>query len=301
MVFFFRTVNRLCIVLSLCGLLIACGSHGKHVDPSDISQLPAVAGEPDFNWRLSGDRRVAPKQVFSDEQRVWLQWPHRKSLPTIFGRIDDTWEVLHPQKVGAYVLIKGDWKALKFQGGAVKALAQKIGFEYVPHQAIHSGSRSNQLRSALSQQQLDRILSNLAALNQASTDQSLFDQTSPRHGSLNQTKRVQTTSNQLITHGVQTKKFKAELSDKTIRQAVKRWAHQTKWHFENVHWAVNVDLPISAAAEFTDDFVTSVQQLLVTTEMSDKPVQPCFYTNHVVRIVPIAQVCDPQARRGPSV
>lgn len=267
MVVFFQTLYRLCGVLSLCGLLIACSSHGKHTDTSDISQLPVVAGEPDFNWRLSGDRRIAPKQVFSDELRVWLQWPHRQSLPTIFGRIDDTWEVLHPQKVGAYVLITGDWTALKFQGGAVKALAQKIGFEQIPHQAVHSGSHSN--------------LSNVAS--------------APFQSDQNPTHMASTSADARL------KKFKAELSDKTIRQAVKRWAQQTTWHFENMHWAVNVDLPISAAAEFTDDFVTSVQQLLVTTEMTDKPVQPCFYTNHVVRIVPIAQVCDPQARRGSSV
>jgi hypothetical protein len=267
MVVFFQTLHRLCGVLSFCGLLIACSSPGKHTETSDISQLPVVAGEPDFNWRLSGDRRIAPKQVFSDELRVWLQWPHRQRLPTIFGRIDDTWEVLNPQKVGAYVLITGDWTALKFQGGAIKALAQKIGFEHIPHQAMHSGPHSKLSSSPSIQSQLDQNHIHLAS----------------------------------ISHDAPPKKFKAELSDKTIRQAVKRWAQQTTWHFENMHWAVNVDLPISAAAEFTDDFVTSVQQLLVTTEMTDKPVQPCFYTNHVVRIVPIAQVCDPQARRGSSV
>lgn len=267
MVVFFKALHRVCCVLSLCGLLTACSSSGKHTGTSDMSQLPVVAGEPDFNWRLSGDRRIAPKQVFSDELRVWLQWPHRQSLPTIFGRIDDTWEVLNPQKVGAYVLITGDWTALKFQGGAVKALAQKIGFEHIPQQAIHSELHSNR--------------------SSATSITSQFTQNSTQLASIN--------------IDVAPKKFKAELSDKTIRQAVKRWAQQTNWHFENMHWAVNVDLPISAAAEFTDDFVTSVQQLLVTTEMTDKPVQPCFYTNQVVRIVPIAQVCDPQARRGSSV
>jgi hypothetical protein len=276
MVVFFQAVRRMGGVICLCGLLMACGSHGKHTDPSDISQLPSVAGEPDFNWRLSGDRRIAPKQVFSDEQRVWLQWPHRQSLPTIFGRIDDTWEVLHPQKVGAYVLIAGDWSALKFQGGAVKALAQKIGFEPVPRQVVHSELSLKLSNASSTQQYVDSNNSNSVESNQAANTQ---------------------VTTQSVTH----RKFKAELSDKTIRQAVKRWAHQTNWHFENIHWAVNVDLPIAAAAEFTDDFVTSVQQLLVTTEMSDKPVQPCFYTNHVVRIVPIAQVCDPQARRGSAV
>ncbi len=273
MVVFFRALYRICSVLFLCGLLVACGSPSKRTDSTDLSQLPAVAGEPDFNWRLSGDRRIAPKQVFSDQQRVWLQWPHLQSLPIIFGRIDDTWEVLHPQKIGAYVLITGDWSALKFQGGAVKALAQKIGFELMSNQTIYSEPRSSHSNSISTQQYPDS----------------------------NKTKIHQIAPAQATVYELTLKKFKAELNDKTIRQAVKRWAQETSWHFENIHWAVNVDLPISAAAEFTDDFVTSVQQLLATTEMSDKPVQPCFYTNHVVRIVPIAQVCDPQARRGSSV
>jgi hypothetical protein len=269
MVAFFYTLCRLGGVLCLCSLLLACGSQSKKTDQGALLKLPAVAGEPDFNWRLSGDRRIAPKQVFSDQQRIWLQWPHRQSLPTIFGRVDQTWEVLHPQKVGAYVLISGVWTALKFQGGEVKALAQKIGFEPVPQQIIEPYASRERAHSALTQH--------------AHT-------LTPSHD-------VGATS--LLTPPQPTvAKFTAQLNDKTIRQAIKRWAKQTPWHFENVHWAVGVDLPILGAASFTDDFVTSVQQLLNTTEMSDKPVQPCFYTNHVVRIVPIAQVCDPQAHRG---
>lgn len=272
MVAFFYTIFRLGGVFCLCGLLVACGSQSKKTDQGALSKLPVVAGEPDFNWRLSGDRRIAPKQVFSDQQRVWLQWPHRQSLPTIFGRIDQAWEVLHPQKIGAYVLVAGDWTALKFQGGSVKALAQKIGFEQVPRQIIESNAN------------IESAHQNLARQTHFST---------PHQNSR--------PARLLTPHQPTVANFTAQLDDKTIRQTIKRWAKQTPWHFENVHWAVNVDLPILGAAAFTDDFVTSVQQLLSTTEMSDRPVQPCFYTNHVVRIVPIAQVCDPQARRGSAV
>lgn len=272
MVAFLNTLRRVSGVFCLCGFMTACGSPAKYSHKSSATELPAVTGEPDFNWRLSGDRRVAPKQVFSDLDRVWLQWPHTQPLPTIFGRVDDVWEVLQPQKVGAYVLISGEWTALKFQGGAVKALAQKIGYESIPQQVLRYDSRHNQYST---QHDLDheqpRQLNRQPGLAYPSQSAQLIQQPRPV--------------------------FSIQPSDKTIRQAIKRWASLTTWHFDNVHWAVNVDLPITASAEFSDDFVTSVQQLLTSTEMSDKPVQPCFYTNKVLRVVPIAQACDPQARK----
>jgi len=32
--------------------------------------------------------------------------------------------------------------------------------------------------------------------------------------------------------------------------------------------------------------------LLASTELGDRPLRPCFYSNKVVRVVPYAQVCD---------
>jgi hypothetical protein len=71
-----------------------------------------------------------------------------------------------------------------------------------------------------------------------------------------------------------------------------RWAGLSGWRFEPEHWAVDVDIPLSASAKFSDDFVSSVQALLASTELSDRPLQPCFYSNQVLRIVPVAEPCD---------
>ena len=85
--------------------------------------------------------------------------------------------------------------------------------------------------------------------------------------------------------------------DKTIRQALKSWSNTASWTFEPEHWAVPVDIPITAGAPFSGDFKTAVRQLISTTELGDTPLQPCFYTNRVVRVVPINQVCDQMSAR----
>jgi hypothetical protein len=85
--------------------------------------------------------------------------------------------------------------------------------------------------------------------------------------------------------------------DRTIREALKSWSTIANWTFEPEHWAVAVDIPITAGAPFSGDFKTAVRQLIGTTELGDTPLQPCFYTNRVVRVVPINQVCDQMSAR----
>lgn len=85
--------------------------------------------------------------------------------------------------------------------------------------------------------------------------------------------------------------------DKTIRDALKSWTNTANWTFEPEHWAVPVDIPLTAGATFSGDFKTAVRQLIATTELGDTPLQPCFYLNRVVRVVPINQVCDQMSAR----
>src|SRR5690606_30834248 len=41
--------------------------------------------EYDFAYRLSGDRRVAPIQVFDDGSTTWLQYQPGQTLPAVFA------------------------------------------------------------------------------------------------------------------------------------------------------------------------------------------------------------------------
>lgn len=95
--------------------------------------------------------------------------------------------------------------------------------------------------------------------------------------------------------------FEVTPADGNVRRALARWAGLAGWTFEAEHWAVDVDIPLAGSAVFDDAFRPAVRSLLAATELGDRPVQPCFYANRVLRVVPLAQRCDrTQAPGGES-
>lgn len=82
-----------------------------------------------------------------------------------------------------------------------------------------------------------------------------------------------------------------------MREALSGWAQKSGWTFKPEHWAVSVDIPLTAAATFQGEFEAAVQQLISTTELTETPLQPCFYTNRVVRVVPYNEACDRMSPR----
>jgi hypothetical protein len=87
-------------------------------------------------------------------------------------------------------------------------------------------------------------------------------------------------------------------TDKNLRQALARWSGLSGWRFQVEHWAVDVDIPLTATANFSDDFVGSVRALIQATELSERPLQPCLYANQVLRVVPITEACDRTVGEG---
>ncbi|KAG1449240.1 hypothetical protein G6F57_016673 [Rhizopus arrhizus] len=77
--------------------------------------------------------------------------------------------------------------------------------------------------------------------------------------------------------------FRAAPPDATLRAVLARWAEGSGWTFQPQHWAVDVDIPLSASADFSGDFKSAVSELLGATELAEKPLQPCFYGNQVLR------------------
>src|SRR5690606_40601005 len=82
--------------------------------------------------------------------------------------------------------------------------------------------------------------------------------------------------------------FDVSLTDRNMRNALARWARQAGWTFQPEHWATDVDIPLAGVATFGADFRHAVRMLLSATEMAERPLQPCFYSNRVVRVVPLA-------------
>jgi hypothetical protein len=89
--------------------------------------------------------------------------------------------------------------------------------------------------------------------------------------------------------------FAVTTADRSVREVLARWARGAGWAHEPSHWTLDRDHPIQGAAGpeiFGTDFKTAARKLLSSTELTDRPVQPCFYLNKVVRVIPRAELCD---------
>lgn|GEM_PF-204105 len=95
-------------------------------------------------------------------------------------------------------------------------------------------------------------------------------------------------------------RYSVSPADITMRQALERWSRMAGWSFSSEHWDVDVDIPLVGEASFESDFRSAVRDLLAATEMGDRPLQPCFYSNRVLRVVPYSQACDRRGGNGLS-
>lgn len=86
--------------------------------------------------------------------------------------------------------------------------------------------------------------------------------------------------------------FAVSRDDRTIRETLARWSKSVSWVNEPEHWTVPYDLPVLSAADLGPDFKGAVRSLLSSTDLTNMPLQPCFYSNQVLRIVPKAELCD---------
>jgi hypothetical protein len=79
-----------------------------------------------FDWRLSGDRRVGPLQVFDDGARTWLQFDAGQAVPAIFSRDAYGDILLTYRREGGYVVLEGVRPLLVLRGGALESRVSLI-------------------------------------------------------------------------------------------------------------------------------------------------------------------------------
>jgi hypothetical protein len=268
-------------------LLSGCmGPAGRPWPSEQPSGTNVPSGKLDFGWRLSGDRAVAPLQVFSDASRTWLQWLPGQILPIILGSSEQGEQVLTYLRQGPYTIIEGHWSALLFRSARQQARARRadspLVAEYTRPQRVSSHASTLQPQS----------LQSAAGPNAARDSQGRASAYASAHPTASSVSESLPQASQPF--------FAVSHTDLHLRQALTRWAGLSGWRFEPEHWAVDIDIPLSASAKFSEDFVSSVQALLASTELSDRPLQPCFYSNQVLRIVPVAEPCDRTRGDGAS-
>lgn len=248
-----------------------------------------------FDWQLSGDPAVAPMQVFDDGKETWLQFAPGQVLPAIFG-IDGGGERALPYlRRDPYVVLAGGWNGLAFRGGRLAARAQRLqavaetGAEPAPPSPEPMAQRIAVPTppAAVGTLAASGPLAAIAASPDAGGGQAaaLPDASAAPRPALDNP-----ADSALL--------YRAAPPDATLRAVLARWARMAGWTFLPQHWAVDVDIPLSATAEFPGDFKSAVRDLLGATELAEKPLQPCFYGNKVLRVVPLAQSCTRMAAPG---
>ncbi len=273
-----------------------------------------------FDWQLSGDPAVAPMQVFDDGKETWLQFAPGQMLPAIFGVGSDGERALPYVRRDPYVVLAGGWNGLLFRGGRLTARAQRLQAVAGAGgtQAADAGSKPARTSGAGSNSgaAIDVDSKSAPAVPAGSRPGAALapsppDGAAPRIGlpkpaAAGAASRLAGDSRDVAalpsggasapaglaaSSALPQPVYRAAPPDATLRAVLARWADLAGWTFQPQHWAVDVDIPLSATAEFSGDFKAAVRELLGATELAEKPLQPCFYGNRVLRVVPLAQSC----------
>ncbi|SAI41449.1 type IV pilus assembly protein [Bordetella trematum] len=269
----------------------------RHVFPFSISlALAGCATAPaawqagdglyHFDWRLSGDAAVAPLQVFDSPEGIWLQFPAGQAIPAIFGLGAQGEQLLAYQRRDPYVLLPPGWSQLVLRGGRRQAYAQR---QRGPGDA--PARLPAPLADATSSGQAPALAeAPVASSVAADSVQAVPSVSAPPAPVASSPHRPASAASP---------RFFAGPPDTTLRAVLSRWARQAGWVFGAEHWLPTVDIPLQGQAGFDGDFKVAVRQLLRATELGDRPLQPCFYANRVLRVLPLAQSCD-RSVAGPA-
>src|SRR5690606_19438147 len=215
--------------------------------------------------------------VFDDGNTTWLQFQPGQTLPAIFvvqGTTPNETLAAY-ERQGPYIVLPGTTGTLVLRIGDISARADYVGknarIGLMPARPLEP----SQWHDGAALAPVDAVATPAApgAAAQASL-------------------RSLAAATPAPAIPVPTLEFDASPSDANMRTVLARWAGQAGWMFGPEHWAVEVDSPLIGAALFGAGFRHAVRSLLGATELADHPLQPCFYSNRVLRVVPLAQACD---------
>lgn len=257
-----------------------------------------------FDWQLSGDPEIMPVQVFDDGHSMWLQFAPEGVWPAVFEVVNHGWKPLTYRRESPYMVLGSVYPKLELRGGHLRGTVQRAGG------TLTGGTLSTAPAIAAAPQSAPSSVvapaataspvpvsrpSRAVAVSVPGTGVSVETQTPAAMAQPSAQASLPAPVTTTAYLGTPVPRYAVSPADQTIRQALERWARKSGWTFSAEHWVVDVDIPLVGDAAFTTDFKTAVRELLAATEMGDIPLQPCFYSNQVLRVVPYAQACDRSA------
>ncbi|MFA7439202.1 TcpQ domain-containing protein [Castellaniella sp.] len=307
------------------GGLVACTGPGHR---AWWRELPAPSGplaEYRFDWELSGDPELAPLQVFDDGRHTWLQYPVDTPVPAVFERHSGGDRLLYPEREAGYLRIQGVPAHLVIRGAQQWAHARRAGSappvaaQAAPESVAASAAASPFPASAAAASPILGVPApaptassvalaapalSMPVATRSDPIQPVATQPAATPPAATQPPAMQPAATQpTVARPVPPQAgpdagFRVAPADGTLRKALAGWAHDAGWVFDAEHWAVDVDIPIAGTAVFPGAFKEAVRSVLAATELGDRPLQPCFYANQVLRVIPLAQRCDRTAAPG---
>lgn len=284
---------RLFGIAVLAGALSACAqvpqwSWSKGFANLDFAPRAQVFN---FDWQLSGDPQIAPLQVFDDGRRTWLQFAADQTPPAVFRRGEEGDILLQVARDGAYLVLEGVWPHVLVRGGHLVAHVRRVPPTAPVPQADTPAASAIEVLPV----QPSRSMPAQAAVPAPPLVQSALQANFEPAPAVPHADAVHDAVRPVPATAAD---FAVSLEDGNLRLALVRWAKAAGWTFGPEHWAVDVDIPLAGAAAFGATFKSAVRHLLAATELGDRPLQPCFYANQVLRVVPFAQRCDRSTSAG---
>lgn len=294
---------KIAITVVCAVFLSACSTLPDWVLAPQFSGLSSAAelGNYSFDWHLSGERQIAPLQVFDNGKKTWLQFMPEQVVPAIFQSTPQGDQPLRYTRDGDYLILDGIWPKLSFRGGSLVAYAERrttIGAVSKQDTTMSTSAEATPIAV-----DLDPDMTKVFDISSEAPAESVLSTPSVAPvapvefaaSPSDDARRLTSASVSSALLNRPTAFYGVTMQDQNLRKALGRWARQATWTFGAEHWTVDVDIPISGEATFGDSFEDSVQDLLSATELAERPLRPCFYSNRVLRVVAYSQSCDRSA------
>lgn len=265
----------------------------------------------DFSYRVS-DSRI---NVFDDGQVTRLQLPEGLQLPAVIARTPAGEQILTPRRDGVYLVLDG----VHAQIALVWANNRNVQIQYtgtmtdarqgraaahpsMPAAVVAAAAAAPMSVTPVSPAVAAQRLASEVRMASSSTAPALQDHTLTPAASTGATAPGASKAVPAVDTA------KADAADpaapaapaitfavrerETVREALTRWSKDAGWTHLPEHYTVDFDVQILGTVTPYTDFRTGVRALLATTSMTQKPLQPCFYSNHVLRVILRTQRCD---------